>query len=147
MTAFIVALAALYDAGSSEIDALLSEVPDMSLAGSTSPQLIDTDKLRRAYVRESGRHRSVAKRLNLPRQTAVNHLQRMGLPSLDRIGCAPSGSAEQPLQRLRKAVERFVEEGRSVNDACEGLDIDVSYFEDLLRATAGNLYQATRLMA
>jgi len=147
VTAFIVALAALYDAGSSEIDALLSEVPEMSLAGSTSPHQINADKLRRAYVKESGRHRSVAKRLNLPRRTAVNHLQRMGLPSLDRIGCVPSASAAQPLERLRKAIERFVEEGRSVSDACEGMDLDVSYFEDLLRSTAGNLYQATRLMA
>lgn len=147
VTAFIVALAALYDAGSSEINALLSEVPDMSLAGPTSPQRMDADKLRRAYVKEWGRHRSVAKRLDLPRQTTANHLRRMGLPSLDRIGCVPSTSAEEPLQRLRKAVERFVEDGRSVSEACEGLDVDVSYFEDLLRATAGNLYQATRLMA
>lgn len=145
--AFIVAMAALYDAGSSEIDALLSEIPDMSLAGPTSSQQIDADRLRRAYVKEWGRHRSVAKRLDLPRRTTVNHLHRMGLPSLDRIGCMPSTSAEEPLQRLRKAIRRFVEEGRSVVDACEGLDLDVSYFEDLLRATAGNLYQATRLMA
>ncbi|MDM0077033.1 TniQ family protein [Variovorax sp. J2P1-59] len=147
VTAFIVALAALYDAGSSEIDALLSEVPDLSLAGPASPQIMNVDKLRRAYVKESGRHRRVAKRLGLPRRTTINHLHRMGLPSLDRIGCVPSTSAEEPLLRLRRAIERFVEDGQSVSEACEGLGLDVSYFENLLRATAGNLYQATRLMA
>ncbi len=147
VTAFILAMAALYEAGSSEIDSLLSDIPGLSLSNSTSSELIGADKLRRAYVKESGRHRSVAKRLDIPRRTAVNMLQRMGLPSLDRIGCDPSTNTEEPLQRLRTAVERFVKEGQSVSEACEGLDLDVSYFEGLLRSIAGNLYQATRLMA
>jgi len=147
VTAFVVALAALYDAAPSEIDALLSNAPDSSLKSSTSPMPVAVDELRRVYVKERGRHRSVAKRLNWERSTTANRLNRIALPSLEKIKCIPSSSTMTPLQQLRIAMERFVKEGQAVGEACKGLDIDNAYFEHLLRSTARNLYQTTRLMA
>lgn len=147
VTAFVVALAVLYESASAEIDALLSDVRDVSLRSLPKRAEFRPDDLRRAYISERGLYRGVSRRLELAWTTTQHQLLRMGLPSLDTRLLRRIGSEDELLKQICIGTERFVRKGCSLNEACEGLDLDVAFFERLLRGTATNLLQATSLIS
>lgn len=123
-TAYILALAVLFDTPEQALNALIRpEMPQLCRRPRPASPIVDSQTLRSAYIQSRGSYRGVATLLDLPASTVTKRLGKLALPNIS----GKRGSS------LARAALMFLKDGRSLSESAASASIDPEILEELLR--------------